>query len=208
MEMVIPKITSGETSTRQRTNTFSKFPLQQNKSAVSTISNVTARLSSNDNNVTRILRNPQTYPDIEPGQIVETYDIYGFAFYVKNNPEHIQFKLDINSGGYHFWTDSLQIITAIQISKEILPERFAMEQNYPNPFNPTTMINFQLQKTIDVELSVYNLLGQKVATLIHEKQNAGYHQIEWDASEFSSGVYYYRIEAGKFVETRKMVYFK
>ncbi len=68
-----------------------------------------------------------------------------------------------------------------------------------------TMINYQLPMTSEVEISIYNLLGQKVATLVNEQQRAGYHQIEWDASGFSSGIYYYIIEAGEFQDVKKMV---
>jgi photosystem II stability/assembly factor-like uncharacterized protein len=85
------------------------------------------------------------------------------------------------------------------------PDKFSLEQNYPNPFNPRTIINYKLPITNYVDLSIYNLLGQKVVTLVSEKQQAGSYQVEWDASGFASGVYYYRIEAGKFVAVRKMV---
>ena len=86
-----------------------------------------------------------------------------------------------------------------------LPDKFALDQNYPNPFNPVTMINYQLPMINHVELSIYNLLGQKISTLISERQQAGYYEVQWDASGFSSGVYYYRIIAGEFEQIRKMV---
>jgi hypothetical protein len=86
-----------------------------------------------------------------------------------------------------------------------LPVKFELRQNYPNPFNPVTMINYQLPMTSDVELSVYNLLGQKVVTLVSERKQAGSHQVEWDASGLASGVYYYRIEAGEFQDVKKMI---
>jgi predicted GH43/DUF377 family glycosyl hydrolase len=85
------------------------------------------------------------------------------------------------------------------------PRRFFLSKNYPNPFNPTTIINYELPITNDVELSIYNLIGQKVTTLVSGKKNAGYHQVEWDASGFASGVYYYRIEAGEFRDVKKMI---
>jgi len=85
------------------------------------------------------------------------------------------------------------------------PAKFELQQNYPNPFNPTTAIGYRLSAVNDVELSVYSLLGQKVATLVSKRQNAGHHQVEWDASEFSSGVYYYRIETGEFRAVKKMI---
>jgi hypothetical protein len=88
------------------------------------------------------------------------------------------------------------------------PKKFCLLQNYPNPFNPITKINYELPITNYVDLSIHNVLGQKVATLVSEKQKAGYHQVEWDAGDFSSGVYYYRLVAGEFQQVRKMVLLK
>ena len=85
------------------------------------------------------------------------------------------------------------------------PHEFKLAQNYPNPFNPSTVISWQLAVGSDVELSVYNLLGQRVTTLVSERQQAGYHQVEWHAGQMASGVYYYLIKAGEFQDVRKMV---
>ena len=94
-------------------------------------------------------------------------------------------------------------------SIEVLPESeiksFNLQQNYPNPFNPVTMINYQLPMTNVVELSIYNLPGQRVATLVSERKNAGFHQVEWHAGRMASGVYYYMIRAGEFQDVRKMI---
>jgi hypothetical protein len=86
-----------------------------------------------------------------------------------------------------------------------IPESFALYQNYPNPFNPTTMINYQLSMNNDVELSIYNLLGQKIATLVSEYQQAGKHSVTWDATDMASGVYYYVLNSGDFHDVKKMV---
>ncbi|HCI72808.1 MAG: hypothetical protein CL662_04905 [Bacteroidetes bacterium] len=88
------------------------------------------------------------------------------------------------------------------------PDKFALEQNYPNPFNPTTNIKFALPKTADVTLTIYNMLGQKVSTLINEKMNSGFHIVPFDASNLSSGMYIYRIQAGSFTSTKKMLLIK
>ncbi len=89
-----------------------------------------------------------------------------------------------------------------------LPSNYKLNFNYPNPFNPVTMINYQLPMISEVDLSIYNLLGQKIKSLVNERQQAGFHQVEWDATGFSSGIYYYRLEAGNFIQTRKMIYLK
>ncbi|GEM_PF-4043289 len=91
---------------------------------------------------------------------------------------------------------------------ENVPNSFALNQNYPNPFNATTTINFQLPTDNDVTLDVYNLLGQKVTTLINGHINAGYHTVQWDASHYSSGVYFYSLKAGNFHQVKKLMLLK
>jgi len=88
------------------------------------------------------------------------------------------------------------------------PTEFALEQNYPNPFNPTTTIRYQLPVTSDVKLEVYDVLGKKVATLVSGRQEAGIYTYTLNASTLSSGVYFYRLQAGRFVETKKMMLVK
>ena len=86
-----------------------------------------------------------------------------------------------------------------------LPISYDLYQNYPNPFNPSTTIKFSVPKESNVNLSIYNVLGELVSTLVNEQLKSGYHQYEFDASNLASGVYIYRIKAGDFVETKKMV---
>ncbi|MFA5135413.1 MAG: FG-GAP-like repeat-containing protein [Patescibacteria group bacterium] len=89
-----------------------------------------------------------------------------------------------------------------------LPTAFTLSQNYPNPFNPTTTISYALPEATHVELHVYNILGQKVTTLVDEYQTAGQHEISWAADQHASGIYFYRIRAGDAVESKKMVLLK
>ena len=94
-------------------------------------------------------------------------------------------------------------------SKSLNPNIFTLEQNYPNPFNPTTTINFSLAKASNVKLFVYNILGQRVATLIDSRvMSAGSQFVTFDASRFASGVYFYRLEAGSFTAVKKMLLLK
>ena len=94
-----------------------------------------------------------------------------------------------------------------------VPIRFSLEQNYPNPFNPTTKIKFSISSagqrhTFDVHLIIYDVLGREVATPINQQMKLGKYEVEWDGSNFASGVYFYKLEAGSFVETKKMVLIK
>ena len=94
-------------------------------------------------------------------------------------------------------------------SKNVLPNTFNLYQNYPNPFNPKTVIRYDLPVTCHLVLSIYNTLGQKVATLVNKKEQAGVYQVEWDASGFSSGVYFYRLETDQsFTQIRKLIVLK
>jgi len=89
-----------------------------------------------------------------------------------------------------------------------IPEIFSLEQNYPNPFNPSTSIQFRIPENSFVSLKIYNVLGKEVATLMNEEKNAGSYEVNFNASVLSSGVYFYKLEAGNFVQTRKMVLMK
>jgi len=89
-----------------------------------------------------------------------------------------------------------------------LPTQFALSQNYPNPFNPTTLIKYALPMDCQVKLDVYNVVGQRVATLVDGQQKAGYKVATWDAQDMASGIYFYRLRAGKFTATKKMVLLK
>jgi hypothetical protein len=113
---------------------------------------------------------------------------------------------DSDGGSLEF---SIVIVVILQVSNEVeKPMEFALQQNYPNPFNPATSINFTLPTSSLVNLQVYNLQGQEVATLINENLSSGAHTVSFDASQLSSGVYIYRIQAGEFMQTKKMMLIK
>lgn len=89
-----------------------------------------------------------------------------------------------------------------------IPGKFSLYQNYPNPFNPSTTIEYDLPKSADVKIEVFNIAGQKIRTLLNEKMAAGSHQVEFNAQNLSSGIYFYKIEAGKFQDVKKMILLK
>lgn len=89
-----------------------------------------------------------------------------------------------------------------------LPDEFSLRQNYPNPFNPATKISYSLPKASQVQLMVYNIVGRQIATLVSKKQDPGKYVVHFDASELSSGMYIYRLEAAGFTQTKQMMFVK
>jgi hypothetical protein len=114
------------------------------------------------------------------------------------------------SGGS--WSDIWLVKTGPELPVEpranLVPVEYALYQNYPNPFNPSTQIAYELTKAGHVSLIVYDLLGREVGTLVDEVQSIGCHSIIFDGSGLASGVYVYRLQAGDFVATKKMVLLK
>lgn len=96
--------------------------------------------------------------------------------------------------------------TIVNINKlsEIISD-YKLHHNYPNPFNPNTKIRFDISKLSSVKLIVYNILGEEITTLVNEKLNAGSYTVNWDGSGYPSGVYFYKLIAGDFTDTKKML---
>ncbi|RPI17458.1 MAG: T9SS C-terminal target domain-containing protein [Ignavibacteriae bacterium] len=109
-----------------------------------------------------------------------------------------------NNGGISKYTAPIGIKS---ISSEV-PQSFSLSQNYPNPFNPKTIINFQLPMSNFVKLIVYDMMGREVTTLVNEKLNPGTYEVDWNAINYPSGVYFYKLQTESFSETKKMVLVK
>ncbi len=127
---------------------------------------------------------------------------YLFVNDIVPNSNVIQYRLkqiDFN-GGFEY-----SKIAEIKINDVA---EFKLSQNYPNPFNPSTTISFALPKQADVKLNVYNPIGEKVVELLNGNISAGYHQVNFDGSNLSSGLYFYKISAGNFVSVKKMMLLK
>lgn len=101
-----------------------------------------------------------------------------------------------------------EIIIGIRKTGTGVPQTFNLYQNYPNPFNPVTTINYDIPVTDFVRLAVYDILGKEVSVLVNEKQSAGKYKINWDASNYPSGVYFYTLRAGGFTQSKKMILIK
>lgn len=119
----------------------------------------------------------------------------------------------VNSGKYYYrlkqvdFDGSFSYSNAIEVSVGV-PSEFSLSQNYPNPFNPSTTIKFALPTTSNVKITIYNTIGKEVATLVNGTMEAGTHSAVWNASNNASGMYFFKIEAGNFTATKKMMLIK
>ncbi len=117
---------------------------------------------------------------------------------------------DLTCGAYRRLPDValLTVVTDVDELTENLPHKFDLRQNYPNPFNPSTTIRYGLPHKSRVLLTIFSTLGQQVAILVQGEQGAGYHEVRFDGSGLSSGVYFYRMAAGDYVATKKLLLLK
>lgn len=129
-----------------------------------------------------------------------------------NQTYYFVIKSGTNSGNMEVFVDNLILkkASATDVRKEnsIIPNTFSLEQNYPNPFNPSTTIKFSIPKESYVSLKVYNVIGEEVAAMVSEQMSPGYYNFSFDASKLTSGMYLYRLNAGDFVSTKKMILIK
>jgi hypothetical protein len=110
--------------------------------------------------------------------------------------------------GTSVWKRSLLDIISVRNISTNIPGNYFLYQNYPNPFNPTTIIKYQIQKSNFVELKVFDILGKSIASLVNEKQSPGTYEVQFNASNLPSGIYFYKLIAGDFVQIKKMVLLK
>jgi len=174
--------------------------------------NITAKISTADTmvNISDILHE---LGDILPGESVvgSTKQTIRFRRGIPypSNSYNVSFAIDIFSDDILYWSDTTSIVVGLEKGDRKLPGRYSLFQNYPNPFNPSTTIEYFLTNTSHVNLSIYNSTGQKLATLISAKQSAGNYKVEWNAADFSSGIYYYRLETDQgYSQSRKLILLK
>lgn len=139
---------------------------------------------------------------------------YSYTF-IMNDPTDIQARLgfDLGISSVDLFFDNITLSqgespTDIKSNKPVLSKSYQLYQNYPNPFNPTTKISFSIPKRSNVELKIYDILGRKISTLMNEEKTAGSYEVKFNASKLSSGIYFYQLKSGNFIETMKMLMMK
>ena len=154
--------------------------------------------------------------DIERSRNNVSFDKIGFVpgFGTSTEPRNYSYSdQPVNTGTYYYrlkqvdYDGSSTYSNAVEVQWRIL-NSYLLEQNYPNPFNPTTTIGFGLQNKSDVKITILNAIGEEVAVLLNEEKEPGYHQVEFNASNLPSGVYFYQLVAGDFIQTKKMIILK
>ena len=136
----------------------------------------------------------------------EQYDIRGAGYPRKLN-KTIGGVGTIDMGAYEYKIGD-DPLTSVETGIASTPKKFTLSQNYPNPFNPTTTISFSLAKNSFVSLKIFDLLGREVATIVSEEMSAGSYSKQWNAANMTSGIYFYRLQAGSFTETKKLIFLK
>lgn len=149
---------------------------------------------------------PFPEPPVQPGDTLNT-SLYIFTDLVTIGTAYVQIQVGTFSNPDERITINFIITTdpTLDVNDNYLPSEYILKQNYPNPFNPSTRINYGVKENGLVILKVYNILGVELTTLVNEFKNAGTYEIDFDASQFSSGVYFYHISVNGFSQTRKMI---
>jgi hypothetical protein len=159
-----------------------------------------------------LVENTQLYSGIVEGKAtVGLLDINGIGHIPAGTTTNLEIPGNvtlISAIGVDEKGNAFDIAVAPATKAETLPKSYALSQNRPNPFNPVTEISFDLPTATDVSLEIYNITGQKVTTLVQGVLQAGHHSYLWDGSGVASGIYLYRLQAGEFTATRKMVLMK
>jgi hypothetical protein len=130
-----------------------------------------------------------------------------------NQREYSYIDKDLADGKYFYrlkqvdYNGTYEYSDVIEVDVRSLNE-YTLEQNYPNPFNPATTIGYVLREKTNAKLILLNAIGEEVAVLVNGEQDKGFHKIDFNASTLASGVYFYRLQAGSFVQTRKMILLK
>jgi CubicO group peptidase (beta-lactamase class C family) len=190
------------------TNYYNLRPFIRNEGTMLTITNAKIQLKCSDPWVSGVA-GAISLPSIAPGASVGASSWTAVTYIDSIFPGYFNLKAEIMVDGRTYWKDSMKVKVITGVEEDVvMPSTFKLGQNFPNPFNPSTKISWQLPIRSQVTLKVYDVLGNVVVTLVDEEKEPGYHSIEFNGSNLSSGVYFYQLRAGNFVDTKEMVLVK
>jgi hypothetical protein len=176
------------------------------------ISNPSVEVICTDPWVIGIVGATETAPTILPGQRVSCSQVTSIYYDSLSFPGYFNLKFEIMSGGYCYWGDSLKYFVpgwngVEGETNETLTE-FSLAQNYPNPFNSTSIIKYSIPKSSQVSLKIFNTLGEEIEALVKEEKPIGTYELNWNAANLPSGVYFYQLRAGDYTSVKKMILLK
>ena len=187
-------------------------PFLKKESAVARIKKPTVKIICTDNWALPIKYDIKDLREISAGGIETTGNPFQVKYIDSLFTGYFNFKVEISSDGYVYWTDSVKLIVdsllADTTSSVIEPLSLLennLDQNYPNPFNTVTTINWQLAENSKVTLKVLDIVGRTVATLVNEQRPQGKYETRLNAEKLPQGIYFYQLKAGDFIQTRKMI---
>lgn len=193
-------------------NTYEVKPGVKNNAIVLELSNVSSTESANNLEV-KLIRSSQNLIFNQKEKMIENI--------TQRTGKEVTFTFNVEYNLGNAAADTIEFIItnnqSVYLTKQFillysLPTEYKLEQNYPNPFNPTTKIRYSIPNLgldlQNVNLTVYDILGNQIKTLVDEPQETGYHEIDFNASTLASGVYIYRLSAGNFVSVKKMMVLK
>jgi hypothetical protein len=125
-----------------------------------------------------------------------------------NNINSVQVLKQYSDEIRNYYNDCFTAVTLGISTISTIVSEYSLKQNYPNPFNPVTKIEFSFPKSGNVEVKIYDALGKEISTLVTEKLSPGVYSVNWDGTDYPSGVYFYKLITGDYAETRKMVLIK
>ena len=189
-------------------NSYSIQPGVKNNQIVLELSNISLTESANNLEV-KLIKNSNHLTFNQAEKMIENI--------IQGEETEIAFTFDAEYNIQKTEADTIEFIItdnkSIYLTKQFilqyaLPTEFKLEQNYPNPFNPETRIRYQVSSISPVTLKIYDILGNEVTTLVNEQKELGYYEVDFNAVSFASGVYIYRLQAGNYISTKKMILMK
>jgi hypothetical protein len=187
---------------------YSVKPFIKNEGSTATITNIQVELYSNDPWVTQVFPTYRTCADIQPGEIKSPSQAFAVSYDSASFPGYFNLEFRITSEGINYWTEDVNLIVTGVNDIYDQPTEYYLYQNYPNPFNSSSKIKYSIPKSSQVSLKIFNTLGEELETLVNEEKPVGTYEVNWNAVNIPSGVYFYQLKAGEYIHTKKMILIK